>query len=103
MTKNPDSLSSIDEAYQMVLARLRLILVQWRLLTLSQNFLCWLAVSIVSFSIALLIDQLFQLPRLMRMALLIIVVGICIGFGYVHLVRSLFLKLVYRIWTSINL
>lgn len=96
MTKKPDSLSSIDEAYQMVLARLRLILVQWRLLTFSQNFLSWLTVSIVLFSVALLIDQLFPLPRLMRMGLLIIVVGICIGFGYVHLVRLLFLKLGYR-------
>ena len=96
MIRKPDSLSGIDEAYQTVLARLRSILVQWRLLTFSQNFLCWLSVIIISFSIALLIDQVAPLPRLVRMGLVVIVVGICIGFGYLHLVRSLFLKLGYR-------
>ena len=96
MIRNPDSLNGIDEAYQTILARLRSILVQWRLLTFSQNFLCWLSVIIISFSIALLIDQVVPLPRLVRMGLVVIVVGICIGFGYLHLVRSLFLKLGYR-------
>ena len=96
MIRNPDSVSGIDEAYLTVLARLRSILVQWRLLTFSQNFLCWLSVIIISLSIALLIDQVVPLPRLVRMGLVVIVVGICIGFGYLHLVRSLFLKLGYR-------
>ena len=51
MIRNPDPLNGIDEAYQTILARLRSILVQWRLLTFSQNFLCWLSVIIISFSI----------------------------------------------------
>lgn len=88
MIRNPDSLNGIDEAYQTILARLRSILVQWRLLTFSQNFLCWLSVIIISFSIALLIDQVVPLPRLVRMGLVVIVVGICIGFVFGCLVRS---------------
>ncbi|HIA66361.1 TPA: hypothetical protein EYN98_09930 [Candidatus Poribacteria bacterium] len=95
MINKPDSLSGVDKAYQTILSRLQSILVQWRLLTFSQNFLRWLSVIIISFSIALLIDQMIPLPRLMRMALVITVSGICIGFGYRHLVCSLFRKLGY--------
>ena len=96
MTQKPDSLNDIDEAYQAIIARLRLILVQWRFLDFSQNFLRCLAVILIFFSVAVLIDQVVPLPRLMRMTLVMIVVGVCLGFGYLYLVHSLFRKLEYR-------
>ena len=65
-----------EQSYQTIVNRLRALGVQWRLLLIFQCLLHCLAVIALALSVALVIDQLLPIPRLIRMGLVLLVLGV---------------------------
>ena len=65
-----------EQSYQTIVNRLRSLGVQWRMLHIFQGLLLCSGVIAVALSVALVIDQLLPIPRLIRMGLVLLVIGI---------------------------
>lgn len=87
------TIRAIDERYQEIINRLRLVRTQWRVLLISYNFLRWMAAIAISLAAALVADSLTQLPSLLRIGLVLLWLGITV---YTAL-RYLFHPIVQRL------
>ena len=82
-----------DHSYQTIINRLHALRVQWRLLLIFQGLLLCLGIVASVLSVALVIDQLLPMPRLIRMGLVLLVLGIGVYAVIFNFVRPVFGKL----------
>ena len=68
--------SNTEQAYQEIINRLHSLRRQWRLLLLSHSLLRWLGAVAIALALVLIIDQILPLPRLFRMGLVLLWLGI---------------------------
>ncbi len=83
----------IEPSYKTIVNRLRSLGVQWRLLLIFQGILLCLGVMAAALSVALVIDQLLPVPRLIRMGLVLSVLGIGSYAVIFHFIRPVFGRL----------
>ena len=55
-----------EQAYRKIIARLQSLRTQWRLLLLSHSLLRWLGTLAIALAVALMINQLLPLPRVLQ-------------------------------------
>ena len=82
-----------DARYSVIKNRLQLLRTQWRLLLFSHNFLRWLALLALSLAAVLLADSLMQLPSFLRMALLLLWLGLTVCTAFLYLFRPILIRL----------
>ena len=87
------TIRAIDERYQEIINRLRLVRTQWRVLLISYVFLRWLAVIAISLATALVADSLTQLPSLLRIGLVLLWLGITVYTAFRYLFRPILQRL----------
>ncbi|MBC8235963.1 hypothetical protein H8E77_40980, partial [bacterium] len=76
-------------SYQTIVARLKKLGIQWKLLMLTSGVLTWLAYLAAILGIELILDSLLPLPRFVRMAMVVIFLGCALWFGYVYIVKRI--------------
>ena len=82
-----------EQSYQTIVNRLRSLGVQWRLLLILQGLLLCLGVMALALSVALVIDQLLPIPRIIRMGLVLLVLGIGVYAVIFNFIRPVFGRL----------
>ena len=82
-----------EQSYQTIVNRLRSLGVQWRLLLILQGLLLCLGVMALALSVALVIDQLLPIPRIIRMGLVLLVLGIGVYVIIFNFIRPVFGRL----------
>ena len=82
-----------EQSYQAIVNRLRALAIQWRLLLIFQCLLHCLAVIAFALSVALAIDQLLPIPRLIRMGLVLLVLSIGVYAFIFKFIRPVFERL----------
>ncbi|MDE0503440.1 MAG: hypothetical protein OXI86_05095 [Candidatus Poribacteria bacterium] len=65
-----------EQSYRTIVNRLRSLALKWRMLLIFQCLLLCLGVMAVSLSVTLAIDQLVPMPRILRLGLVLLVLGI---------------------------
>lgn len=85
--------SQSAQSYRTIVNRLRLLGLQWRLLLIFQGLLLCLGIVASALSVALVIDQLLPIPRLIRMGLVLLVLGIGVYVIIFNFIRPVFGKL----------
>ena len=83
---------NIEQSYREIINRLHSLQRQWRLLLFSHSLLRWLGTLALSLSLALIIDQILPLPRLFRMGLAVLWLGIGIFAAFRYLIQPMFQK-----------
>ena len=81
------------QSYRTIVNRLRSLGLQWRLLLIFQGLLLCLGIVAFVLSVALVIDQLLPIPRLTRMCLVLLVLGIGVYAVIFNFIRPVFGKL----------
>jgi len=76
-------------SYQTIVARLKKLGIQWKLVMLTSGVLIWLAYLAAILGIELILDSLLPLPRFLRMAMVIIFLGCALWFGYIYIVKRI--------------
>ncbi|HIE29470.1 TPA: hypothetical protein EYP66_19550 [Candidatus Poribacteria bacterium] len=76
-------------SYQTIVARLKKLGVQWKLLMLTSGVLTWIAYLVAILGIELIIDSLLPLPRFLRMTMVISFVGCALWFGYLYIFKRI--------------
>ncbi|MCZ6675673.1 MAG: hypothetical protein O7E52_00290 [Candidatus Poribacteria bacterium] len=82
-----------EQTYRTIISRLQSLRTQWRILLLSHSLLRWLGTLAVALAAALLIDQLLPLPRVFRMGLVLLWLGVGVYAAWRYLLRPVFRKL----------
>ena len=82
-----------EQAYRKIIARLQSLRTQWRLLLLSHSLLRWLGTLAIALAVALMINQLLPLPRVLRMGLVLVWLGIGVYTAFRYFIRPVFQKL----------
>ncbi len=82
-----------EQTYQEITNRLQSLRAQWRLLLLSHSLLRWLGTLAIALAVALMIDQLLPLPRVLRMGLVLLWIGVGVYAAVRYLIRPVFQKL----------
>ncbi|MFQ6041302.1 MAG: hypothetical protein ACE5PV_10640, partial [Candidatus Poribacteria bacterium] len=76
-------------SYQTIVARLKKLGIQWKLLMLTSGVLTWMAYLAAILGIELILLSLLPLPRFLRMAMVIIFLGCGLWFGYIYIVKRI--------------
>ncbi len=85
--------TNTEQTYQEITNQLNSLRRQWRLLLFSHSLLRWLGVVALVLAIVLVLDQLLPLPRLLRMGLVLMWLGIGVFAAFHYLIRPVFQKL----------
>ena len=85
--------TNTEQTYQEIITRLHSLRRQWRLLLFSHSLLRWLGAVAIALAIILVIDQILPLPRLLRMGLVLLWLGIGVYTALRYLIRPVFQKL----------
>ena len=85
--------ANTEQTYQKIINHLHSLRRQWRLLLFSHSLLRWLGTVAIALAIILVIDQILPLPRLLRMGLVLLWLGIGVFAAFRHLIRPVFQKL----------
>ena len=85
--------SKTEQSYQEIINRLHSLRRQWRLLLFSHSLLRWLGALAIALAIALIIDQVLPLPRVLRMGLVLLWLGLGAYAAFRYLIRPVFQKL----------
>ena len=84
-----------EQSYQEIINRLRSLSRQWRLLLFSHSLLRWLGAVAIALVVVLVIDQILPLPRVLRMGLVLLWLGIGVYAAYRYLIRPVSQKLTH--------
>jgi len=76
-------------SYQTIVAKLKKLGIQWKLVMLTSGALTWIAYLAAILGIELILDSLLPLPRFLRMAMVVIFLGCALWFGYVYIVKRI--------------
>ena len=82
-----------ERSYQEITNRLRSLRKQWRLLLFSHSLLRWSGTIALALALAFIIDQILPLPRLFRMGLVLLWLGIGVYAAFRYLIQPVFQKL----------
>lgn len=82
-----------DQYYREIINRLQLLGTQWRLLLFAHSLLRWVAVLAISLATALVTDSLIQLPRHLRIGLVLLWLVITAYTAFRYLIRPIFQRL----------
>ena len=82
-----------EQSYQEITNRLHSLRKQWRLLLFSHSLLRWLGTIALALALACFIDQILPLPRLFRMGLVLLWLGIGVYAAFRYLIQPVFQKL----------
>ena len=85
--------SNTEQTYQEIMNRLHALRKQWRFLLFSHSLFRWLGAVVIALVVALVIDQILPLPRLLRMGLVLLWLGIGAYAAYRYLIRPVCQKL----------
>ena len=85
--------SGTEQVYQEIINRLHSLRRQWRLLLFSHSLLRWLGAVAIALAIALAIDQILPLPRLLRMGLVLLWLAVGVYTAFRYLIRPVCQKL----------
>jgi len=76
-------------SYQTIANRLKKLRIQWKFIVISSGFLTWIAYLALLLAFELILDSLLPIPRLLRIAMVIIWVGCAFWFGYSYIVKRI--------------
>ena len=82
-----------EQSYQEITNRLHSLRKQWRLLLFSHSLLRWSGTIALALTLAFIIDQILPLPRLFRMGLVLLWLGIGVYAAFLYLIQPVFQKL----------
>ena len=82
-----------EQSYQDIIKRLHSLRKQWRLLLFSHSLLRWSGTIAVALALAFIIDQILPLPRIFRMGLVLLWLGIGAYAAFRYLIQPVFQKL----------
>ena len=82
-----------EQSYQEITNRLHALRRQWRLLIFSHSLFRWLSIFVLALAFGLIIDQILPLPRLFRMGLVLLWLGIGVYAAFRYLIQPVFQKL----------
>ena len=85
--------TNTEQTYQEIINRLHSLRKQWRLLLFSHSLLRWLGTIALALAFAFIIDQILPLPRLFRMGLVLLWLGIGVYAAFQYLIQPVFQKL----------
>ena len=85
--------TNTEQTYQEIINRLHSLRKQWRLLLFSHSLLRWLGTIALALAFAFIIDQILPLPRLFRMGLVLLWLGIGVYAAFRYLIQPVFQKL----------
>ncbi len=85
--------TNTEQTYQEIINRLHSLRKQWRLLLFSHSLLRWLGTIALALTFAFIIDQILPLPRLFRMGLVLLWLGIGVYAAFRYLIQPIFQKL----------
>ncbi len=78
-----------DVSYQTIVARLKKLGIQWKLVMLVSGILTWIAYLALILGVELMLDSLLPLPRILRMAMVVIWIGCAVWFGYMYIFKRI--------------
>ena len=82
-----------EQSYRDIIKQLHSLRKQWRLLLFSHSLLRWLGAVALALVLAFIIDQVLPLPRLFRMGLVLLWLGIGVYAAFRYLIRPVCQKL----------
>ena len=85
--------SNTEKTYQEIINRLHSLRRQWRFLIFSHSLFRWLSIFVLALAFGLIIDQILPLPRLFRMGLVLLWLGIGVYAAFRYLIQPVFQKL----------
>ena len=85
--------TNTEQTYQEIINRLHSLRKQWRLLLFSYSLLRWSGTIALALASAFIIDQILPLPRLFRMGLVLLWLGIGVYAAFRYLIQPVFQKL----------
>ena len=81
--------TTCDASYQTIVARLKKLGIQWKLVMLVSGILTWIAYLALILGVELMLDSLLTLPRILRMAMVVIWIGCAVWFGYMYIFKRI--------------
>ena len=87
------SSSNTEQNYQEITNRLQSLRMQWRLLFFAHSLLRWSGTIVLALALAFVIDQILPLPRLFRMGLVLLWLGIGVYAAFRYLIQPVCQKL----------
>ena len=81
--------TTCDASYQTIVARLKKLGIQWKLVMLVSGILTWIAYLALILGVELMLDSLLSLPRILRMAMVVIWIGCAVWFGYMYIFKRI--------------
>ena len=82
-----------EQSYREITNQLHSLRKQWRLLVFSHSLLRWSGTIALALALAFIIDQILPLPRLFRMGLVLLWLGIGVYAAFRYLIQPVFQKL----------
>ena len=83
----------IEQSYQDIIKRLHSLRKQWRVLLFSHSLLRWSGTIALALALVFIIDQILPLPRLFRMGLVLLWLGVGVYAALRYLIQPVFQKL----------